>query len=58
MSQSRQRFPVLFKRKAVDQVLAATPLCHVAETLGIAEMPIGQSSLDHRRTQALEITMQ
>lgn len=37
MTQTRRRFPESFKREAVDQVLAGTPLRHVAETLGIAE---------------------
>ena len=36
MTQTRRRFPESFKREAVDQVLAGTPLRHVAETLGIA----------------------
>lgn len=35
----RQRFPKSFKREAIDQVLAATVLRHVAKTLGIAESP-------------------
>lgn len=37
MPQTRRRFPETFKREAVDQVLAGTPLRHVAETLGVAE---------------------
>ena len=37
MTQTRRRFPKSFKREAVGQVLAGTPLLHVAETLGIAE---------------------
>lgn len=36
MTQTRRRFPESFKREAVDQVLAGTPLRHVAETLGDA----------------------
>ncbi|MER0799409.1 IS3 family transposase [Pseudomonas aeruginosa] len=36
-SQTRRRLPESFKREAVDQVLAGTPLRHVAETLGFAE---------------------
>lgn len=37
MIQTRRRFPEPFKREAVDQVLAGTPLRHLAQTLGIAE---------------------
>lgn len=42
MTQTRRRFPESFKREAVDQVLAGTPLRHVAETLGIAENLLGK----------------
>lgn len=42
MPQTRRRFPESFKREAVDQVLAGTPLRHVAETLGIAESLLGK----------------
>lgn len=42
MTQTRRRFPESFKREAVDQVLAGTPLRHVAETLGIAESLLGK----------------
>ena len=42
MTQTRLRFPESFKREAVDQVLAGTPLRHVAETLGIAESLLGK----------------
>lgn len=41
MTQTRRRFPESFKREAVDQVLAGTPLRYVAETLGIAESLLG-----------------
>jgi len=37
MTQTRRRFPESFKRAAVGQVLAGTPIRHVADTLGIAE---------------------
>jgi transposase-like protein len=43
MTQTRRRFPESFKREAVDQVLAGTPLRHVAETLGIAESLLGKA---------------
>ncbi|MFJ3264429.1 hypothetical protein ACYCAX_12930 [Pseudomonas sp. MT3] len=39
MTQTRRRFPESFKREAVDQVLAGTPLRHVAETLAIFSQP-------------------
>ncbi|HBO2530022.1 transposase [Pseudomonas aeruginosa] len=42
MAQTRRRFPESFKREAVDQMLAGTPLRHVAETLGIAESLLGK----------------
>ncbi|MNZ23070.1 MULTISPECIES: IS3 family transposase [Pseudomonas] len=42
MTQTRRRFPESFKREAVDQVLAGTPLRHVAEALGIAESLLGK----------------
>lgn len=42
MAQTRRRFPEYFKRKAAAQVLAGMPLCHVAETLGIAESLVGR----------------
>lgn len=42
MTQTRRRFPESFKREAVDQVFAGTPLRHVAETLGIAESLLGK----------------
>lgn len=42
MTQTRRRFPESFNREAVDQVLAGTPLRHVAETLGIAESLLGK----------------
>ncbi|EPW8916972.1 transposase [Pseudomonas aeruginosa] len=42
ITQTRRRFPESFKREAVDQVLAGTPLRHVAETLGIAESLLGK----------------
>lgn len=42
MTQTRRRFPESFKREAVDQVLADTPLRHVAETLSIAESLLGK----------------
>ncbi len=42
MTQTRRRFPESFKREAVDQALADTPLRHVAETLGIAESLLGK----------------
>ncbi|MDH0081350.1 transposase [Stutzerimonas chloritidismutans] len=35
-------FPESFEREAVDQVLAGTPLRHVAETLGIAKSLLGK----------------
>ena len=42
MTQTRRRFPKSFKRETVDQVLAGTPLRHMAETLGIAESLLGK----------------
>ncbi|ETU73381.1 hypothetical protein Q094_06707 [Pseudomonas aeruginosa PS42] len=42
MTQTRRRFPESFKREAVDQVLAGTPLRNVADTLGIAESLLGK----------------
>lgn len=42
MIQTRRRFPESFKREAVYQVVAGTPLRHVAETLGIAESLLGK----------------
>ncbi|CAM3099012.1 transposase [Ectopseudomonas mendocina] len=42
MTQTRRRFPESFKCEAVDQVLAGTPLRHVAETQGIAESLLGK----------------
>ncbi|AZC19364.1 transposase [Pseudomonas sp. CMR5c] len=42
MTQTRRCFPESFKREAVYQVLAGTPLRHVAETLGIAESLLGK----------------
>lgn len=42
MTQTKRRFPESFKREAVDQMLAGTPLRHVAETLGIAENLLGK----------------
>ncbi|EPO9992930.1 TPA: transposase [Pseudomonas aeruginosa] len=55
MTQTRRRFPESFKREAVDQVLAGTPLRHVAETLGIAESLLdGSASTSSKaRTQAI-----
>ncbi|KAB0533922.1 MULTISPECIES: transposase [Pseudomonas] len=41
MTQTRRRFPESFKREAIDQVLAGTPLRHVADTLGITESLLG-----------------
>ncbi|WP_158895388.1 MULTISPECIES: transposase [unclassified Pseudomonas] len=40
--QARRRSPESFKREAVDQAFAGTPLRHVAETLGIAESLLGR----------------
>ncbi|EMX8451322.1 hypothetical protein DZA07_28140 [Pseudomonas aeruginosa] len=42
MTQTRRRFPESFKREAVEQLLAGTPLRHVAETLGFAESLLGK----------------
>jgi transposase len=42
MTQVRRRFPESFKREAVEQVLAGTPLRHIAKTLGIAESLLGK----------------
>jgi transposase len=42
MTQTRRRIPESFKREAVDQVHASTPLRHVAEMLGIAESLLGK----------------
>ncbi|MFJ3264425.1 MULTISPECIES: hypothetical protein [unclassified Pseudomonas] len=39
MIQTIRRFPESFKCEAVDQVLACTPLRHVAETLAIFSQP-------------------
>jgi len=44
MTQTRRRFPESFQRDAVDQMLAGTPLRHVAETLGIAESLLGMEA--------------
>lgn len=49
MAQARRRFPESFKREAVDQVLAGTPLRHVAETLGIAESLLGKWKRQHEQ---------
>ncbi|MBD9629945.1 MULTISPECIES: transposase [Pseudomonadaceae] len=40
--QTRRRFPESVKREALDQVLAGTPLRHVADTLAIAESLLGK----------------
>ncbi|QMV65530.1 transposase [Pseudomonas berkeleyensis] len=42
MTQTSRCFPESFKREAVDQMLAGTPLRHVAKTLGIAESLLGK----------------
>lgn len=49
MTQSSRRFPESFKREAVDQVLAGTPLRHVADTLGIAESLLGKWMRQYER---------
>ncbi|WP_425318107.1 transposase [Pseudomonas nitroreducens] len=40
--QTRRHFPESVKRKAVDQMLAGTPLRHIADTLAIAESLLGK----------------
>lgn len=42
MTQIRRRFPESFKREAVEQVLAGTPLRHATDTLSIAESLLGK----------------
>jgi len=42
-------FSESFKREAVDQLLAGTPLRHVAETLGIAESLLGRWNRQHEQ---------
>ncbi|WP_035061137.1 transposase [Andreprevotia chitinilytica] len=42
MKKTRRIFPESFKREAVDQVLAGTPLRHVAQALGITEALLGK----------------
>jgi transposase len=49
MTQTRRRFPESFKREAVDQVPAGTPLRHVAETLSIAESLLGTCKLQYEQ---------
>ncbi|MCF7203016.1 IS3 family transposase [Pseudomonas oligotrophica] len=46
MPQTKRCFPESFKREAIDQVLAGTPLRHVTETLRIAESLLGNCSAD------------
>lgn len=49
MTQTRRSFPESLKREAVDQVLAGTPLRHVAETLGISESLLGKWKRQHEQ---------
>lgn len=63
MTQTRRRFPESFKREAVDQVLAGTPLRHVAETLGDAFPGNGKqrgesAELRRLRQQLAQVTME
>jgi transposase-like protein len=45
---ARRRFPESFKRETVDQALAGTPLCHLADD-GIAESLLGKWKLRSAR---------
>lgn len=42
MTITRRSFPESFKREAVEQVLAGTPLRHVAQALGVTEGLLGK----------------
>ncbi|GGP22112.1 transposase [Silvimonas iriomotensis] len=42
MTRTRRTYPESFKRDAVDQVLAGTPLRHVAHALDITEALLGK----------------
>ncbi|RXZ43675.1 transposase [Crenobacter cavernae] len=42
MTQARRSFPESFKREAVEQVLAGSPLRHVAQALGLSENLLGK----------------
>ncbi|AXK40188.1 transposase [Crenobacter cavernae] len=42
MTQTRRNFPESFKREAVEQVLAGSPLRHVAQALGLSENLLGK----------------
>lgn len=39
---TRRYFPASFKREAVEQVLAGTPLRHVAQAIGVTETLLGK----------------
>lgn len=52
MTQTRRRFPESFKREAVDQMLAGTPLRHVSDALCLlpgGERPVRLHLHNHRR---------
>jgi transposase len=49
VTQTKRRTPESFKREAVDQVLAGTPLRHVAETLVLAEGLSGKWARQYER---------
>jgi transposase len=49
MAHTRRRFPESFKREAVDQVLAGTPLRHLAETLNISESLLGKCKRQYKQ---------
>lgn len=49
MTQTRRHFPNPSNARRVDQVLAGTPLRHTAETLGIAESPLGKWKRQYER---------
>lgn len=38
----RRSFPESFKREAVEQVIAGTPLRHVAQAIGVTEALLGK----------------
>ena len=42
MTRTRRTYPESFKRDAVDQVLAGSPLRHVAHALDITEALLGK----------------
>ncbi|MCO3582447.1 hypothetical protein FA158_11160 [Pseudomonas aeruginosa] len=58
MTQTRRHFPKSFKREAVDQVLAGTPLRYVNETQGIAESLLGNCNQRGERAELRRLRQQ